>query len=163
MNFKELAKSCHTEHFTGADLKALLYNAQLQAAHDALDRKQKNLDSTSQVSLSATPISSPESSVKSLKNANPLVFSFSSKSGVIRHTEIPKEIEQKVGPHFSHTKTVTDVNRLIILCFQGYENPPPIGQNPYNYLKGKVQYYYHSYDCRLLVCKKRLCGEGNIL
>lgn len=30
-----------TEGFTGADLKALLYSAQLQTAHEALERKKK--------------------------------------------------------------------------------------------------------------------------
>ena len=39
VRLKEIATS--TEGFTGADLKALLYSAQLQAAHEALDRKKR--------------------------------------------------------------------------------------------------------------------------
>ncbi len=39
VDFTQLAKRC--QDFTGADLKALLYNAQLQAAHDSLRRSQE--------------------------------------------------------------------------------------------------------------------------
>ena len=41
MNLCELAQSAYTEHFTGADLKALLYNAQLNAAHALLDERKR--------------------------------------------------------------------------------------------------------------------------
>lgn len=41
VNLKELASPAHTEHFTGADLKALLYNAQLTAAHAVLDQRRR--------------------------------------------------------------------------------------------------------------------------
>lgn len=37
VNLRDLA--VRTPHFTGADLKAMLYNAQLQAAHAMLDRR----------------------------------------------------------------------------------------------------------------------------
>ena len=39
VRLKEIASK--TEGFTGADLKALLYSAQLQAAHEALERKKR--------------------------------------------------------------------------------------------------------------------------
>ena len=39
VHLREIASK--TEGFTGADLKALLYSAQLQAAHEALERKKK--------------------------------------------------------------------------------------------------------------------------
>ena len=39
VNLAEVAAG--TKGFTGADLKALLYNAQLLTAHEALDRKSK--------------------------------------------------------------------------------------------------------------------------
>ncbi len=39
LQLKEIASQ--TEGFTGADLKALLYSAQLQAAHEALERKKR--------------------------------------------------------------------------------------------------------------------------
>ena len=39
VDLKEIASK--TEGFTGADLKALLYSAQLQTAHEALERKRK--------------------------------------------------------------------------------------------------------------------------
>ena len=39
VGLREIASK--TEGFTGADLKALLYSAQLQAAHEALERKKK--------------------------------------------------------------------------------------------------------------------------
>lgn len=39
VRLREIASK--TEGFTGADLKALLYSAQLQAAHEALDRKKR--------------------------------------------------------------------------------------------------------------------------
>ena len=39
VNLAEVA--ARTKGFTGADLKALLYNAQLLTAHEALDRKSK--------------------------------------------------------------------------------------------------------------------------
>ncbi len=37
VNLRELAS--RTPHFTGADLKAMLYNAQLQAVHAVLDER----------------------------------------------------------------------------------------------------------------------------
>ena len=40
VHLREIASK--TEGFTGADLKALLYSAQLQAAHEALERKKKD-------------------------------------------------------------------------------------------------------------------------
>ena len=50
VDLHELARSSYTEHFTGADLKALLYNAQLQAAHTVLDEeKRRSLNSSSHV------------------------------------------------------------------------------------------------------------------
>ena len=39
VHLREIASK--TEGFTGADLKALLYSAQLQAAHEALERKKR--------------------------------------------------------------------------------------------------------------------------
>lgn len=39
VRLREIASK--TEGFTGADLKALLYSAQLQAAHEALERKKR--------------------------------------------------------------------------------------------------------------------------
>ena len=51
VRLREIASK--TEGFTGADLKALLYSAQLQAAHEALERKKKEKDRrASQHSLS---------------------------------------------------------------------------------------------------------------
>ena len=48
VRLKEIASK--TEGFTGADLKALLYSAQLQAAHEALERKKKESEREHRVS-----------------------------------------------------------------------------------------------------------------
>lgn len=48
VDFQDLAAK--TEHFTGADLKALLYNAQLEAIHANLNLTQVNISDIKEVS-----------------------------------------------------------------------------------------------------------------
>ena len=96
INLREIAKPCNTEHFTGADLKALLYNAQLQAAHSVLDeRRKKSVESN--FSISITPESSPDTSIKHPKEGNSsMVFSYGG-SGVVKYPVVPTDIKNKVS------------------------------------------------------------------
>lgn len=61
VNLKELASQ--TEGFTGADLKALLYSAQLAAAHEALDRKKREKESELLESIGSLSDMSPSAAV----------------------------------------------------------------------------------------------------
>lgn len=103
VNLKELAQPCYTEHFTGADLKALLFNAQLKVAHAVLDQRQRTkMDSASSPSSSSPPFplsaeSSPETSVKKGSGrGGVMTFSYHSDSGIKRHSVLPEQIEEKV-------------------------------------------------------------------
>ena len=96
VNLQELAKASSTQDYTGADLKALLYNAQLSAVHKALDeRKQGTLKSRSRVSMSSE--GSPDTSVKSGGGGyhSPKVFRWT-EEGVEQQAAVPKDIELKV-------------------------------------------------------------------
>ena len=95
VDLHELARSCYTEHFTGADLKALLYNAQLQAAHTVLDEeKRRSLNSSSHVPQ--TPESCPDTSMTNA-GRSPMVFSWTEEEGVKQQPTVPEDIALKVG------------------------------------------------------------------
>ena len=96
VNLGELAQPCYTEHFTGADLKALLYNAQLQAAHAVLDQRRHRTESTSS---SHPPLPSPDASpdVSSLRGAGgraPMAFRYVD-SEVVQEP-VSDDVEMKV-------------------------------------------------------------------
>lgn len=93
MNLQELAKASYTQDFTGADLKALLYNAQLSAVHKALD--ERRLKSRSRVSV--TSEGSPDTSIKSGGGGHqsPMVFKWT-EEGVQQQPAVPTDIELKV-------------------------------------------------------------------
>ena len=76
IDFYEIANEC--EYFTGADLKALLYNAQLLVAHRLIDSK-NNSEKNDKVALNRT-----------LSDNNRILFS----SNVSSPDE--KEISQRV-------------------------------------------------------------------
>ena len=101
-----------TDNFTGADLKALLYSAQLEAAHEALDKKKREADtrdrrlsqhSLSELSPGAAAVMSdleglPEERVSSLSPMSSLVTFQSSPSGVSRcQDDLQKHLRFKVS------------------------------------------------------------------
>ncbi len=96
VNLRELAKPSYTEHFTGADIKALLYNAQLEAVHTMLEERRKtSLESNSQISLSMNSESrNSESSLESLHDSA-MTFTYS-ESGLERNSTLSKDTETKV-------------------------------------------------------------------
>ena len=97
VNLKELAQPCYTENFTGADLKALLFNAQLKAAHAVLDQRmtQTKMDSAPSSPLSLE--SSPESSNKRSSSNGLVSFTYHPSFGARRHSVVPEDIEEKVN------------------------------------------------------------------
>lgn len=104
VNLRELARPCHTEHFTGADLKALLYNAQLQAVHAALEGggrgRKGSLESSPRVPVKAD---SPDSFGRFM--AAPMVFSWSEEEGGVKqHPTVPQGTQQKVSALMSRRR-----------------------------------------------------------
>ena len=86
---------------TGADLKAVLYSAQLQAAHEALAMKQRGSreQSLSDIDLLETPGTSGRgSSIESGSLRRPLVFECT-RSGVRKNSQLSNSLESKVGKH----------------------------------------------------------------
>ena len=63
-NLKQVAQ--HTHDYTGADLKAVLYSAQLRAAHEVLRKEEKKLS----VSSESLPSSSADRTVESRTSAD---------------------------------------------------------------------------------------------
>ena len=95
--------------FTGADLKALLYNAQLKAAHKALGRMNLTREQSPDVEMVSRSSSQSDasgaldtsgigSSLMSSyrKRRRPLVFK-SSASGIVEHTQLTRALESKVS------------------------------------------------------------------
>lgn len=96
VDFKAVAEKC--QDFSGADLKAVLYNAQLQAAHEALRRKQEIQASQEEEALD-TAVVLPESVV--IRNrrgsaAQAMVFRWTP-SGAEKQED--PHLEEKVGGH----------------------------------------------------------------
>lgn len=99
VDLRELAQPARTEHFTGADLKALLYNAQLQAAHALLDEQEAEedlLNSGSHLSITSESVSSLDTSVTFKVPDGPMTFTWSEETGRVESQEISKEMEAKV-------------------------------------------------------------------
>lgn len=102
VNLKELARPCYTENFTGADLKALLFNAQLKVAHAALDQRRRtrmdSIASSPTPTFPISPLSSPAASVKNgCSDSDVMTFTYHSDFGARRHSVVPEEVEEKVG------------------------------------------------------------------
>ena len=97
VDLKELARPSYTDNFTGADLKALLFNAQLKLAHEMLDQKRSRRDS---LSFLATPPhsleSSPEIAVKAGACMGATTFSYESVTGIRKHSVLPEDVAEKV-------------------------------------------------------------------
>ena len=126
-----------TEAFTGADLKALLYNAQLQSAHEVLERrahssreaKTKTESESEFISqdISATPKKrksagdKPEKRVG--KERKPLVFGYTD-TGLKRQNEplLESKVELRLGMPFS--LSITTVHVLISLKVALLYNKP---------------------------------------
>ncbi len=98
VDLRELAKPCYTDHFTGADLKALLFNAQLKLAHEMLDQKRRRNRLSS--SVSSTPPhsieSSPEVAMK-MEAVEASTYSYNESERVARrHSGVPEDMQEKV-------------------------------------------------------------------
>ena len=84
---------------TGADLKAVLYSAQLQAAHESLTSKQGSREPSlteSSETLNTPNTSGRGSSVASGSGMRPLVFNFSGGS-VQKMSQLSSSMETKVS------------------------------------------------------------------
>ena len=92
---------------TGADLKAVLYSAQLQAAHEALSMKQRGSRQQSLSEVDTDLLETPEtsgrgSSIASGSSGRPLVFECT-KSGVRKNSLLSNSLESKVDRHIGWT------------------------------------------------------------
>jgi len=99
VDLRELARPCHTDHFTGADLKALIFNAQLKLAHEMLDQKRRRRRLSS--SVSSTPPqsleSSPEVAMKMGGFIDASTYSYDESEAVARrHSMVPEDMQEKV-------------------------------------------------------------------
>ena len=101
MDLKVLARPQYTDHFTGADLKALLCNTQLKLAHDLLDQKQKRERLSSLSSSAASPPKSLESSPEVATSAvgcEVTSYFYDPTTGLAqRYTALPEDVEEKVS------------------------------------------------------------------
>ena len=100
VNLGEIASK--TEGMTGADLKALLYSAQLQAAHETLIARQNSKETSLTESLDvglvpSTPDTSGRgSSIASVSTKRPLVFNFT-EGGVRKSSQLSSSLESTVS------------------------------------------------------------------
>ncbi len=97
VDLRELAKPCYTDHFTGADLKALVFNAQLKLAHEMLEKRRRNRLSSS---VSSTPPqsieSSPEVAMK-MEAVEASTYSYNESESVARrYSGVPEDMQEKV-------------------------------------------------------------------
>ena len=90
------------EGMTGADLKALLYSAQLQAAHETLTARQQSRENSLTESLDADVVTStPDtscrgSSIALVSTKRPLVFKFT-EGGVRKSSQLSSSLESTVS------------------------------------------------------------------
>ncbi len=103
------------EGMTGADLKALLYSAQLQAAHETLTARQQSRENSLTESLDADVVTStPDtsgrgSSIASVSTKRPLVFNFT-EGGVRRSSQLSSSQESTVSC------LLLECNAICVLC-----------------------------------------------